>query len=47
MVRLTAVRVNFEPPAEAFKIEIPNDWAVRDMDATPKAGDQRTISPEN
>jgi hypothetical protein len=44
VIRLTEVQANFDPPAEAFKVEIPQDWAIRDLDATPKPGEQRSIS---
>ena len=44
VIRLTDIRPNAKPPAELFKIDIPADWAVRDLDSTPKSGDRRGIS---
>jgi hypothetical protein len=44
VVRLTEVKVNFQPEADGFKIEMPKDWAVRDLDAQPKPNERRAIS---
>jgi hypothetical protein len=44
VVRLTEVKVNYQPEAEGFKIEMPKDWAVRDLDAQPKPNERRSIS---
>ena len=44
VVRLTEVKVNYQPEAEGFKIEMPKDWAVRDLDAQPKPNERRAIS---
>jgi hypothetical protein len=45
VVRLSDLKVNFKPEAEAFKVELPKDWAVRSLEAAPKGEDVKPVSP--
>jgi hypothetical protein len=45
ITRLTEVNVNAELPLDSFKVDVPSDWALRDLDAAPKSTGKSTISP--
>ena len=44
VIRLTDLEVNGKIGPSLFKIEIPKDWSVRDLDVQPHSGDRRPIS---
>jgi hypothetical protein len=45
ITRLGEISVNTELPADSFKVDVPADWAVRDLDAAPKNAEKSSISP--
>jgi hypothetical protein len=44
ITRMSDIKVNFKPESELFKLEIPADWAVRDLDAQPENSDKHPLS---
>jgi len=44
IVRLKDVKIGYQPKAADFKVGIPEDWAVRDLDASPRGKDVRPVS---
>jgi hypothetical protein len=44
VVRLSDLKVNYKPEAENFKIELPKDWAVRNLDVAPRGTDVKPVS---
>ncbi len=47
-VRVTDLKINYKPKAGSFKVTIPKDWAIRDLDSNPRSKDLRhQSSPVN
>jgi Vault protein inter-alpha-trypsin domain/von Willebrand factor type A domain/FecR protein len=44
IVRIKDVKVNHKPKADEFSVKVPKDWAVRDLDASPRGKDVRPVS---
>jgi hypothetical protein len=44
IVRVKDVKVNYKPKAEEFEVKLPKDWAVRDLDASPRGKDVKSTS---
>ncbi len=44
IVRVKDVKVNHKPKADEFSVKVPKDWAVRDLDASPRGKDVRPVS---
>ncbi len=44
IVRLKDVKIGHKPKAEEFQVKIPKDWAVRDLDSSPRGKDVRPVS---